>query len=243
MKIIKATVICLSLFVYATSNAQNFKFKEPQKEFKIMDTDNNGKVTKNEMRVYYSTRPNARGGKINAEQRFMSHDLNDDNIVSAEELSKGFNWKVAIKKYKKYKNGNLTTTTTTNNNKPSKETHSSRIIENGNVEENINPIGDLTEDMSLDEFKARFKQSKKKAKKKANKNKRARENFIKMDKDQNGYVDVDEMEIFYFFRRKNGSEPENAKKNFKAYDRNKDNKVTLDEIKKGMNWKLVKFID
>ncbi|SDW92436.1 EF hand [Lutibacter oricola] len=60
-----------------------------------------------------------------------------------------------------------------------------------------------------------------------------------MDKDKNGSVSKAEMIEFFKGKKDKNGKPKNGEEFFIGSDANDDGKVTLDELKKGVNWKKV----
>jgi Ca2+-binding EF-hand superfamily protein len=60
-----------------------------------------------------------------------------------------------------------------------------------------------------------------------------------MDKDKNGSVSLDEMKTFYEGKKNKKGEPMEAEDVFVGTDADGDGKVTIEELSKGINWKLV----
>ena len=60
-----------------------------------------------------------------------------------------------------------------------------------------------------------------------------------MDADKNKTVSLEEMQAFFKGKKDKKGRPMNAENIFLGTDANDDGKVTLEELKKGVNWKKV----
>ena len=60
-----------------------------------------------------------------------------------------------------------------------------------------------------------------------------------MDKNKNNSVDLNEMKAFFKGKKDKKGNPINAGDMFFGFDANDDGKVTLEELKKGVNWKKI----
>ena len=60
----------------------------------------------------------------------------------------------------------------------------------------------------------------------------------KMDTDKNGYVDMKEVKAFYAGRNDKNGKPLDTEMIFYGLDKDDDNKITVEELAKGIDWKL-----
>lgn len=241
MRIIKTIIYSVSLFIFANTNAQD-KPKEDlsilgKELFDLINTNGDDKIVTSEMEAYCNTFVNHKGKKVKGKSRFFAYDVNNDNIVTVSEIEAGINWIENKKRVQRLKNKGAKPV---NNNSYDGGGIDDSVL---TLEESLNAIPeeddhvDLDEDISLDDFKSKFFSEKTKPSKKKNKKKVQNidhnEQFKKLDSDGDGSVNMSELKTF-------NNNKDNTKILFIGYDQNQDQKITLDEFSKGINWKLVR---
>ncbi len=86
MKKILTLALIAGMFMPLLSGAQEKKGKSPEEQFKLLDTNNDGKLSKEE---FVARVKDDAEKKAKAEQRFSRIDKNSDNFVSLEEFKEG----------------------------------------------------------------------------------------------------------------------------------------------------------
>ncbi len=86
MKKILALALIAGMFMPLLSGAQEKKGKSPEEQFKLLDTNSDGKLSKEE---FVARVKDDAEKKAKAEQRFSRIDKNSDNFVSLEEFKEG----------------------------------------------------------------------------------------------------------------------------------------------------------
>jgi len=86
MKKLLALALIAGMFMPLLSGAQEKKGKSPEEQFKALDTNSDGKLSKDE---FIARVKDDAEKKAKAEQRFSRIDKNNDNFVSLEEFKEG----------------------------------------------------------------------------------------------------------------------------------------------------------
>jgi Ca2+-binding EF-hand superfamily protein len=86
MKKFLAFALIAGMFMPLLTGAQEKKGKSPDERFKAMDTNNDGKLSKEEFLAQYKDDAEKKG---KAEMRFPRMDTNNDGFLSLEEYKEG----------------------------------------------------------------------------------------------------------------------------------------------------------
>jgi Ca2+-binding EF-hand superfamily protein len=86
MKKILTLALVAGMFMPLLTGAQEKKGKSPDERFKALDTNNDGKLSKEEFVAQYKDDAEKKG---KAEMRFPRMDTNNDGFLSLEEYKEG----------------------------------------------------------------------------------------------------------------------------------------------------------
>jgi|GEM_PF-2699047 len=265
MKIVKVTIASLSLFIFASSQAQT---KKPEDKYlagkELFDTINKNKdfiIDFSEMKDYYKNLLNWEGKEIDPLLRFDAYDTNEDKIVSLAEIKNGLDWKAHSIRVKARKNKFAEKTRSNTNSESAFESKNDIIstIEKTehvpdvelSLQQNLVITSDdhgVEEEMSLEDFKAKF-MNKKATKVKVVevpkfmivsvgiKKEEAQQKLKTLDIDNNGYVTLNEMNVYYVGKKTPYNVLIKPQDWFLAYDTDKNKKIDVMELQKGVDWK------
>lgn len=88
MKIIKLSILVITLGIFTQTNAQDHtkKEKRQKKQFSKIDADSNGSVSKEEIVAFYEGKKNKKGNVIDGAKIFKRKDVNKDGKLTFVEF-------------------------------------------------------------------------------------------------------------------------------------------------------------
>ncbi|WP_303317246.1 EF-hand domain-containing protein [Flavivirga abyssicola] len=101
MKVLKRMILLSIFFFTILSSAQNGG--KMKKKFGMVDTDNNNKISLEEMITFYKGKKTKKGTPVDAKAMFLGLDSNDDGKLVLKEFIKPVNRKKASEKSKNIK--------------------------------------------------------------------------------------------------------------------------------------------
>ncbi|MGY5351361.1 hypothetical protein ACXGQW_02105 [Wenyingzhuangia sp. IMCC45533] len=216
MKIFNITFLLSMLFVFAGANAQDKS--EAAKKLSFLDKNGDGEVSFEEIKIGYQGKTTKQGKPLDPNLVFLAFDLNGDKKVVLSEIEQGPNWRQGKDRLKERFGEDYVSP------------------DSSNITAEIVPPSKSIEEMSLEEFKANFKKNKLKVSEA--KNSKFESMFRNMDKDKNNFVDMEELKVYYKGKKDRQGDLIPIAKYMYGYDRNNDNKVTLDEVTEGVDWRV-----